>query len=133
MKRVLLVLVLAITLLSCEQRPPMYPMYSLTTVKVIPDSLSTEYREYVIRLVSAASNHMSAGDYEDVDVTIIQAKRTADDLFSRDVIGLTKRINSSHWDNIEILEKDFNDMEIFIFHKLKTTSEERISLSKYQK
>ncbi|HQJ57267.1 MAG TPA: hypothetical protein PLH46_06465 [Caldisericia bacterium] len=47
----------------------------------IPDSNKTKYTEYVQKVVSAASYHMSAGRYEDPSVLVRQAQNSADDLF----------------------------------------------------
>lgn len=48
----------------------------------IPDSNKTKYTEYVQKVVSAASYHMTTADYEDPEDLVRAAKNSADKLFS---------------------------------------------------
>jgi hypothetical protein len=109
---------------SCEphrRKPeyPKYPKYSLEKIDYIPDSLKSKHQEYTKELVRAASQHMTGGDYEDVDETIIQAKRTADELFQVSVIGLRKEINENYWDSFDLRPDELSPSEKKILENLK--------------
>ena len=103
--------------LSCK-RTIEYPKYSLDTIKYVPDTLNLEYRTWITETVRAASQHMTGGDYEDVDATIRQTKRTADDLFQVSVVGLNKEINDNYWDDISILPRNMDEKQKHIFDSL---------------
>ena len=112
---VLLVAVL-FSLTSCNDEK--YPKYSLTTIEFIPDSLKVEHRKFITETVRAASNQMTGGDYEDVDETIIQAERTADNIFSSSVIGLRKEIDENYWNSLELKPNELNVYEKKILDSL---------------
>ena len=88
-----------------------YPRYSLYTITYIPDSLKIEYREWVKETVRAASQHMTGGDYEDVDKTIRQAKMTADEIFGAEVIGLRKKIDDNYYNDLYLKPEQLTDYE----------------------
>lgn len=117
MKAIFYTLLLGILSISCVE-PIVYPNYSLGKISYIPDSLKTKHREFVKETVRAASQHMTGGDYEDVDETIIQAKHTADDLFQVTEIGLIKHVNENYWDDIEIRIQDMDPYEKEIYNQL---------------
>ena len=112
---VLLVAVL-FSLTSCSEEK--YPKYSLTTIEFVPDSLKAEHRKFITETVRAASNQMTGGDYEDVDETIIQAERTADNIFSSNIIGLRKQIDKSVWNDLELKPNELNVYEKKILDSL---------------
>jgi len=112
---VLLVAVL-FSLTSCSEEK--YPKYSLTTIEFIPDSLKVEHRKFITETVRAASNQMTGGDYEDVDETIIQAERTADNIFSSSVVGLRKEIDENYWNSLELKPNELNVYEKKILDSL---------------
>lgn len=112
---VLLVAVL-FSLTSCSKEK--YPKYSLTTIWFVPDSLKVEHRKFITETVRAASNQMTGGDYEDVDETIIQAERTADNIFSSNVIGLIKEIDDNHWNDLKLKPSELNSYEKSILDSL---------------
>jgi hypothetical protein len=112
---VLLVAVL-FSLTSCSEER--YPKYSLTTIEFIPDSLKVEHRKFITETVKAASNQMTGGDYEDVDETIIQAERTADNIFSSSVVGLRKEIDENYWNSLELKPNELNVYEKKILDSL---------------
>ncbi len=112
-----LCILLAYALVSCGSEVK-YPQYSLEKIEYIPDSLKIEHREWIKETIRAASQHMTGGDYEDVDVTIRQTKATADELFQVSVVGLNKQINDRYWDDVEIKPIDMNDTETTIFLRL---------------
>ena len=115
----LLLLVVIFSLNSCDKEK--YPKYSLTTIKFVPDSLKTEHRKFITETIRAASNQMTGGDYEDVDETIIQAERTADNIFSSDVIGLRKQIDANYWNDLYLKPNELNTHEKKIFDSLMNT------------
>lgn len=111
------ILLLTILLISCEEKVQ-YPIYSLTKISYVPDSLKVKHREFVKETVRAASQQMTGGDYEDVDETIIQAKHTADELFQVSVIGLRKDIDENYWNAIELTPEEMNPYEKKILDSL---------------
>jgi len=96
-----------------------YPRYSLETIEYIPDSLKVEHRTWITETIRAASQHMTGGDYEDVDVTIRQAKWTADDLFEVSIVGLKKEINDNHYNDLHLMPSDMTDEETQTLKRLK--------------
>ena len=80
------VIVLLLLLTACEE----YPKYYRTYQKVMPDSLEQEKQKFIIDLVSAASFHMTGGDYEDPEDVIQQAAYTFDEIHSKRVEGLMR-------------------------------------------
>lgn len=105
---------------SCIDSKPYYPRYTLTSISFIPDSLKKEYREWIKETVRASSQHMTGGDYEDVDETIIQVERTANRLFEIKIVGLKKEIDEHYYNNLEIKPCDFTEEEKQIFDSLQT-------------
>ena len=95
-----------------------YPKYSLETIDYVPDSLKVEHRKFITETVRAASQHMTGGDYEDVDETIQQAERTADNIFSVKVIGMKKELYKDQWDALRIKPQNFTPEEKRIFDSL---------------
>lgn len=105
-----------IFLFSCENEK--YPKYSLSNIHFIPDSLKSEHRKFIIEVVRSASNEMTTEDYEDVDETIKQAESTADNIFSINVVGLTKQINPEQWDVLRLKPDEMSKREKQIFDSL---------------
>jgi len=69
----LILIIIVIIVSSCTDKkedPNKYPQYSLTTVDYVQDSLRDKFVNDVERLVRATNQHLSAGDYEDVWVTL---------------------------------------------------------------
>jgi len=114
MRKIILIGVVIFSLISCEGKK--FPNYELTKISYIPDSLKCKHEKFITETVRAASQHMSAGDYEDVDQTIIQATWTADELFEKEVIGLRKEVNE--WDYLELKPNELNGKEIKILDSL---------------
>ena len=111
------ILLLAVVFLSsCNSEK--YPKYSLATIDYVPDSLKAEHRKFITETVRAASQHMTGGDYEDVDETIQQAHTTANNIFSVKVIGLKKELYENEWDALRIKPQDFTAEEKRIFDSL---------------
>ena len=105
-----LYIVLAFVFTSCDENIK-YPVYSLEIIKHVPDTLKTQQRIWVIEIIRAASQHMTGGDYEDVDETIEQAKLTSDKLFQVSVIGLRKEIDDNYWNDLLLKPNELNDYE----------------------
>jgi hypothetical protein len=112
----LMLVAVLFSLVSCNEDK--YPKYSLTTIEFVPDSLKVEHRKFITETVRAASNQMTGGDYEDVDETIIQAERTADNIFSSNVIGLRKKIDDNYWNDLELKPNELNVYEKKILDSL---------------
>ena len=112
----LMLVAVLFSLVSCNEDK--YPKYSLTTIEFVPDSLKAEHRKFITETVRAASNQMTGGDYEDVDETIIQAERTADNIFSSTVVGLRKEIDENHWNSLELKPNELNVYEKKILDSL---------------
>ena len=105
----LMLVAVLFSLVSCNEDK--YPKYSLTTIEFVPDSLKAEHRKFITETVRAASNQMTGGDYEDVDETIIQAERTADNIFSLTVVGLRKEIDENYRNSLELKPNELNVYE----------------------
>lgn len=104
---------------SCDTDKETYPKYSLTKVEYVPDSLKVEYRTWITETVRAASEHMSGGDYENIDQTIVQGKWTADELFQAKTIGLRKEINDNYFDDLYLIPSDLSKYELKVLDSLK--------------
>jgi hypothetical protein len=90
----------------------------VVTVRYIPEDMKEAHHLWIIDAVKAASEHMTGGNYSDVDQTIIQAKWTADELFEKQVIGLKKHVNDQTTDDIELRPQDMTLAERQIFYNL---------------
>lgn len=117
MKKILLLALLSILMLSCK-KDIQYPNYEITKITYIPKEAKVDHAKFITETVRAASQQMTGGDYEDVDETIIQAERTADNLFQIEVLGLRKNISENYWESIEIKPENFNEKEKLIFKEL---------------
>lgn len=116
MKSILFILVLCC--ISCTNRNPQSNVeYSLTTIQSVPDSLKEKQRGWILETVRASNQHLSAGDYKDIDETIIQAERTANNLFGKSELGLIKSVKDD-WVFIEIKPSDFSTYEKKVFDSL---------------
>lgn len=93
--------------------------YELGSASFVPDSLKDDQRKFVIETVRAASQHMTGGDYEDVDDTIEQAQETSEELFEVTVPTLYKVIND-HGEKtyVHILPEQLNEREKRILDSL---------------
>lgn len=90
MKKIYFILIMLLSvgiLSSCGE----YPQYEYAVGKHLPDSLIDEYENFIIETTSAASFHMSGGDYEDPEDLVRQAKYIADDIYMKRVDGLRVR------------------------------------------
>lgn len=96
--------------------------YSLSVQDVIPDSLLAESRQYIVDLTSAASYHMTGGDYEDVDKTLYAARNIAEDLYGKRMVVLVVKYKSSYYGRT-VLPNDMTEKEKYIFKILLTQKE----------
>ena len=119
--KLILVLTSLMFLYSCsiKEQKSIYPRYSLEKVEHLPDSLKVEYREWLVDIVKAASQHMTGGDYEDVDRTIAQAERTANRIFKKSIIGLKMELNKNYYDDISLKPSEMNLKQKRILDSLK--------------
>jgi hypothetical protein len=112
-KLLLLYALIGIFFVSCNEEKI---SYRLITTTQIPDSLKEQHHAWIQETIRAASQHMTGGDYGNVDATIRQAKRTADDLFGVETITLIKVYRSGPY--AEILPEDMTPEERRIYEDL---------------
>ena len=112
----LMLVAVVFSLTSCIEEK--YPKYSLTTIEFVPDSLKAEHRKFITETIRAASNQMTGGDYENVDETIIQAERTANNIFSSRIIGLRKKIDENYCNDLILKPNELNIYEKKILDSL---------------
>jgi hypothetical protein len=79
----------------------------------VPDSLLSEMAKFIIETVSAASLHMTGGDYENPENVIFQAEKTANKIFSRRATAL-KMWNQEEY-AIKITIKDLTPRQTRIY------------------
>lgn len=96
-----------------------YPRYTLVKIEMIPDSLKSEYITYITETVRAANQHLSAGDYEDIENTIYAAERVANRIYEVSVMGLRKEIDKEYYNDFFLLPSEMNPNELEIFNNLK--------------
>jgi hypothetical protein len=104
---------------ACSYQVETYPRYSLETIEYIPDTLKVEHRTWITETIRSASQHMTGGDYEDVDGTIRQAKWTADELFQVSIVGLRKEIDDNNYNDLRLKPTELNGYEIKVLDSLK--------------
>lgn len=90
MKRTLTLLALSIGLASCTKEERV--TYAYDIAHILPDSLRDKKAQYIKDVVSAASFHMSAGDYEDPEDLVYAAGNSFDNIYKKQVEGLRIRI-----------------------------------------
>lgn len=73
-------LAVGFSLVACEETNT--DRYTLMESSVLPDSNKQKYADFIQATVSAASSHMSGGDYEDPEDLVREATRTAYQLYS---------------------------------------------------
>lgn len=95
-----------------------YPIYSKTKVSYIPDSLKTKYREWIKETIKASNQHLSAGNYEDIDETIEQAEQTANNIFEVETYGLRKQFSDGDFDYLDYKPNELNAYEKRILDSL---------------
>lgn len=119
MKRLLIIPVLMVLLASCERDK--FPKYKIAYERVVPDSLIEKCNEYTNKLVSSASFHLNAGDYEDPEDVIREANRVSTQAYSITVQGLNVyNCNGCGYDFIP--EYNFTREQAIIFQSLKTST-----------
>ena len=120
----LLIILATLCLISCKKQPQPAISYELTTINYIPDSLKQKQQLWITETVRAASQHLSAGDYEDVHKTIYAAGNESEDLFGIKVIGLRKIYGQDgFYDSVEIVPDNMTKYEKQIFNKLLTAND----------
>lgn len=83
MKNLILLMFVVTILGSCSfEKTSEYPRYSISIMEHTPDSLIDKKAQFIVDVVDAASNRGMGGDYEDVDDTIEEAKKTANQIYS---------------------------------------------------
>jgi hypothetical protein len=108
-----LLLLLLLVMISCKDPKPEpdYSDYQISYEDIIPEQDKEKATQLMEKLVSAASLHMTAGDYEDPEDLIEQAQSTTEDMYAERVVGL--------WHNYKFIpESEFTPQEKVIFDYL---------------
>lgn len=92
----ILILIFTVVLVSCESNDHQGPTYYYDTEIIVPDSLKEKHAKYVKELISASNFHMTGGDYEDPEDVIEEAERVANNLYGKQVEGLSMVLPSSY-------------------------------------
>jgi len=117
----LLPLILFMSLVSCNNDICKSPTYDIVEVDLVPNSLKEKQRIWVTETIRAASQHMTGGDYEDVDETIEEVGEQSENLFSIKCLVLRKTFyvtNGNYYMNIDILPDEMSPEELEIFKGL---------------
>lgn len=75
---------------GCGDSSEVYPKYEYAVDYYTPDTMQAKMIEWIKETIRATDQHLSAGDYEDPEDVIVQAKRTAEELFQVRAEGLHK-------------------------------------------
>ncbi len=115
---VALITILICTLVSCSeadlQSREVYPKYSYSIEKEVPDSLKDDMARWITATVSAASLHLSAGDYEDPEDLVEETTDAAERIFTRNIEGLSiLKDKDSYWKFIPYERLTEKQKEIF--------------------
>jgi hypothetical protein len=110
MKKILFLLVVLICLVSCE-KPPKYPRYTLVRTYCVPDSLKSKQREWIKETIRASNQHLTAGDYEDIDETIQQVEHTSNNLFEVSVFALRKEVDAEPSNDVVLKGNELTSYE----------------------
>lgn len=114
MKLLLFIILIAVS--SCTNTK--HNRYELAKIDYIPDSLIEKHRNWITETVRAASQHMSAGDYEDVDNTIRQAGWQADEIYERSEMGLKFCVDDNYYNCIHLRRSEMSTREKYILDSM---------------
>lgn len=117
MKKLAFLIAIVTIFASCERRVK-YPIYSLARISCVPDSLKEKHREWIKETIRASNQHLSAGDYEDIDETIEQVESTASSLFEVSVMGLRKQVDSDAYSAINLTPNELTPYERTVLDSL---------------
>jgi len=138
MKNLILIMIVIIISSSCRgemEEVNKYPKYSLTTVDYVYDSLRDQFVNDVERLVRASNQHLNAGDYENVWVTLRVVKHDILlPLYGVRIRAL--KISYENWEDIILIHpKDLTEKQIIIFNDLihKEHKNERMLVKQIEK
>ena len=119
MRLIILSFLLSITFFGCKESQDVYPKYSYSIGKSIPDSSKKSMIIWIQETIRATDQHLSAGDYEDPEDVILQVTWTAEKLFSRRVEGLSIKKYESDYNPEFVPEEKMTKYERDIYQKLK--------------
>ena len=115
MKRLILIaLIGSIFLIGCD---PNGISYKLGSQESIPDSLKQKKEEFIIKVTSAASLHMTGGYYEDPEDLVRQASYEFDVIYAKETPGLYQYVGGNYLRFIPAHELD--SVQLKIFNELK--------------
>lgn len=117
MKKLAVLIAIITIFASCETRVK-YPRYSLVRISCVPDSLKEKHRDWIKETIRASNQHLTAGDYEDIDETIQQVERTASSLFEVSVMGLKKEVDSEVYNDITLMPNELTPYERTVLDSL---------------
>lgn len=102
-------MLVAVLFVGCKKDMSIkYPIYSKIQIKYIPDSLKGKHREWIKETIRASNQHLSAGDYEDINETIQQVEMTADNIFEIETFGLRKQFSEATFDYLDYKPNELN-------------------------
>ena len=115
MKKYLIIISSSILLLfnSCVEPHEKEPKYKLGYREIIPDSNKSKYTKFIVDATSAASLHLSAGDYEDPEDVIEEINDIAINLFTVKTPVLESDKNSDYWNEINPVEMTSRERYIY--------------------
>jgi len=87
-KFVLVILISIVFLYGCSENNSKYPRYEYAIDYYCPDTMQIKMNDWIKETIRATNQHLSAGDYENPDEVIRQAKSTAKELFHIRAEGL---------------------------------------------
>lgn len=96
-----------------------YPKYEYAVDYYTPDTVQTKMGEWVKETIRATDQHLSAGDYEDPEDVIEQAKKTAEELFRVRAEGLYKIRYENEWHPEFIPQERMTDWEKKLYVRLR--------------
>jgi hypothetical protein len=94
--KTLFAFVFLLLLASCGFKRYEGPLYTYSVEKIVPDSLREKQATFIRETVSAASNQMTGGDYEDPEDVIAEARRTSKELYGVEIEGLNMSVPGSY-------------------------------------
>ena len=118
MKKIISILILSVFLLAGCEPPVQYPQYRYAVEDQVPDSNKVKMAKWITETVSAASLHMTGGDYEDPEDLVQQCQYTADKIFAVPTEGL-ERLEGEHTYWFFIPKKDLTESQLEKFERLK--------------
>lgn len=114
--------------IGCDNAPKVtYPLYKYDISTYTSDSMQRTRAEWIKETVRAADQHLSAGDYEDVDDVIRQVNYTSEELFTKRGEGLRIIRSEEEYSPKFIPYEQLTSNEKIIFENLKAQNHGRLN------